>query len=214
MTIEMNEFDQLKKKFYEQFAKEYNIQLREADMQAPAADPNMAVNQTPAPAPIQPASTDPVPPIQVAQDIAPGVAADTSLQVLPLDDSGINEITFAKGNLNTIQASLKAVIKKPGLILRTILPLIEKALIELLGNSSSYVRDSFTYATTVVNNQIVYDVTTVYSVSLFIGTDIEKSAVAHDQKYIMDTIAVVPGLIIKNVNIDTKTGLVTVSVEI
>jgi hypothetical protein len=65
-----------------------------------------------------------------------------------------------------------------------------------------------------VNNQIVYDVTTVYSVSLFIGTDIEKSAVAHDQKYIMDTIAVVPGLIIKNVNIDTKTGLVTVSVEI
>ena len=80
MTIEMNEFDQLKKKFYEQFAKEYNIQLREADMQAPAADPNMAVNQTPAPAPIQPASTDPVPPIRVAQDIAPGVAADTSLQ--------------------------------------------------------------------------------------------------------------------------------------
>jgi hypothetical protein len=204
MTIEMDEFDQLKHKFYEQFAKEYNITLREGDMAAPAAEP---------PA-IQPASTDPVPLIQPPKDIAPGVAADTSLQTEPLPEDGTAEIVFNKGNLNTIQGSLKTLLRKPALVTRTFLPLVEKALIELLGNSSSYTRDSFVYNITVSNNQIVYDVSMTYSVSLFIGTDIDKAAVAHDQKYIADTISVVPGIRIKNVAIDTSTGLVSISVEI
>jgi hypothetical protein len=119
-----------------------------------------------------------------------------------------------KGNLNTIQGSLKTLLRKPALVTRTFLPLVEKALIELLGNSSSYIRDSFVYNITVSNNQIVYDVSMTYSVSLFIGTDIDKAAVAHDQKYIADTISVVPGIRIKNVAIDTSTGLVSISVEI
>ena len=202
MTIEMDEFDQLKKKFYEQFAKEYNITLREGDTTVPSESP------------IEPATTDPVPSLQPAQDIAPGVAADTSLQVSPLPEEGTTEIVFNKGNLATIQNSLKELIKKPGLVVRTFLPLVEKALIELLGNSSSYVRDSFTYSIATSNNQIVYDINMVYSVSLFIGTDIDKNAVAHDQKYIINTISVVPGIRIKNVAIDTSTGLVTISVEI
>ncbi|GEM_PF-2616084 len=208
MTIEMNEFDQLKKKFYEQFAKEYGIKLREGDQAAPVED------NSPEMAPIEPASTDPVPAVKPTPNIAPGVAADTSLQMQPLVDEGTNEITFANGNLNLIQSSLKNLIRKPGLILRTFLPLVEKALIELLGTSSSYKRDSFNFNIITSNNQIVYSIMATYSVDLFIGTDIEAAAVKHDQDYIAGTISVVPGIKIKSVKIDTSTGLVTVAVEI
>lgn len=208
MTIEMNEFDQLKKKFYEQFAKEYGIKLREGDQAVPVED------NSPEMAPIEPASTDPVPAVKPTPNIAPGVAADTSLQIQPLVDEGTNEITFANGNLNLIQSSLKNLIRKPGLILRTFLPLVEKALIELLGTSSSYKRDSFNFNIVTSNNQIVYSIMATYSVDLFIGTDIDAAAVKHDQDYIAGTISVVPGIKIKSVKIDTATGLVTVAVEI
>ena len=208
MTIEMNEFDQLKKKFYEQFGKEYGIKLREGDQAVPVED------NSPEMVPIEPASTDPVPAVKPTPNIAPGVAADTSLQIQPLVDEGTNEITFANGNLNLIQSSLKNLIRKPGLILRTFLPLVEKALIELLGISSSYKRDSFNFNIITSNNQIVYSIMATYSVDLFIGTDIEAAAVKHDQDYIAGTISVVPGIKIKSVKIDTATGLVTVAVEI
>ena len=208
MTIEMNDFDQLKKKFYEQFGKEYGIKLREGDQAVPVED------NSPEMVPIEPASTDPVPAVKPTPNIAPGVAADTSLQIQPLVDEGTNEITFANGNLNLIQSSLKNLIRKPGLILRTFLPLVEKALIELLGTSSSYKRDSFNFNIITSNNQIVYSIMATYSVDLFIGTDIEAAAVKHDQDYIAGTISVVPGIKIKSVKIDTATGLVTVAVEI
>lgn len=214
MTIEMKEFDQLKKKFFEQFAKEYGIALREGDA-APEGDTgDDGATAQPEMAPISPASTDPVPAIKPTPNIAAGVAADTSLQSTPLVDEGTTQIVFEKGNLNLIQGSLKTLIKKPGLVTRTFLPLVEKALIELLGTSSSYKRDSFVFNIAVSNNQIIYDIKATYSVDLFIGTDIEAAAVRHDQQYIADTISVVPGIRIKEVKIDTSTGLVSIAVEI
>lgn len=190
MQTDINIFKEaIKESLYEQFAKEHNIPLMENDV-AP-----------------QPAT-------EQAQDIAPGVAADTSLQDTPIVEEGHSDIVFEKGNLGLLQSSLKTLLKKPGTITRTLLPLIEKALIELLGTSSAYRRTSFMYNIAVSNNQIIYNINAQYEVDLFIGTDIARDAVEKDQNYIKNTIAVVPGLRLLNVKIDTSCGLVTIIAEI
>lgn len=210
MTIDIKEFDDLKKKFYESFAKEYGIKLREGDI-GPSAT-NDATNEDTAPE-VSP-NAEPTPVIPQPKDIAQGVAEDTSLQTTPLKDDGNVNITFEQGNLSQLQSSIRDMIKKPGIIERTFLPLVEKALIELLGSSSSYRRTSFNFNISLINNTILYNIVAIYSVDLFIGTDIEQAAVQHDENYIKDTIAVVPGIKIREIKIDTSTGLVKITVAI
>lgn len=221
MTIDIKELESLKKKYYESFAKEYGIKLREGDVsaqdqtqeQAQDTTNNTSTQDTPAAPEVSP-NAEPTPVIPKPKDIAQGVAEDTSLQTTPLKDDGNVSISFESGNLAQLQNSIRDMIKKPGIIERTFLPLVEKALIELLGSSSSYKRTSFIFKVSLLNNIIYYNIEAIYSVDLFIGTDIEQSAVQHDENYIKDTIAVVPNMKIKEVKIDTSTGLVKVSVVI
>lgn len=202
MTIDMEEFEALKKKFYESFAKEYNITLREGDITtvADAAEESLEDNKTQT--------------IQKNDTLVQGVATDDGDQNIAVKEEGESEITFESGNLPLLQNSLKALVRKPGLIARTFLPLVEKALIEELGSSSSYRRTNFNFNIALSNNQIVYDILAEYDVDLFIGTDIDRAAVEHDENYIKNTIAVIPGIRIKQVKIDTTRGTVSISVEI
>ena len=117
-------------------------------------------------------------------------------------------VSFESGNYAQLDLSLKEMIKKPALISKTIIPLIEKALIELLGTSSAYKRKLFNYSVVLENKKIAYACSVEYAVDLFIGSDIDNSAVEHDTKYITDTLAVVNGLRITNSKIDTSTGIV------
>jgi len=215
MTVDIKEYDELKKRFFEDFAKEYNIKLNkltEGDEQ-PQEDGSQEAQPESEPKVIT-VTDEPTPVIPAPADIAQGVAEDTSLQDEPLKAEGSASIKFEQGNYNQLQDSVRALVKKPGIISRTFLPLVEKALIELLGTSSSYKRSNFEFNISLVNGQIKYIITCIYSVDLFIGTDIEKSAVEHDQNYIIETISVVPEIKVRDVKIDTSTGLVRIQVII
>jgi len=213
MTVDINEYDELKKRFFEDFAKEYNIKLnkiQEGDAQ-PQPQDDAQDNTEPK---VITVTDEPTPVLPEPENIVQGVAEDTRLQNEPLKAEGSTSIVFEQGNYGQLQNSVKALVRKPGIISRTFLPLVEKALIELLGTSSSYKRTNFEFNISLINGQIQYVVTCIYSVDLFIGTDIEKSAVEHDQNYIIETISVVPEIKIKDVKIDTSTGLVRIQVII
>lgn len=213
MTVDINEYDELKKRFFEDFAKEYNIKLnkiQEGDAQPQPQDDGQD-NTEPK---VITVTDEPTPVLPEPENIVQGVAEDTRLQNEPLKAEGSTSIIFEQGNYGQLQNSVKALVRKPGIISRTFLPLVEKALIELLGTSSSYKRTNFEFNISLINGQIQYVITCIYSVDLFIGTDIEKSAVEHDQNYIIETISVVPEIKIKDVKIDTSTGLVRIQVII
>lgn len=213
MTVDINEYDELKKRFFEDFAKEYNIKLnkiQEGDAQPQPQDDGQD-NTEPK---VITVTDEPTPVLPEPENIVQGVAEDTRLQNEPLKAEGSTSIVFEQGNYGQLQNSVKALVRKPGIISRTFLPLVEKALIELLGTSSSYKRTNFEFNISLINGQIQYVITCIYSVDLFIGTDIEKSAVEHDQNYIIETISVVPEIKIKDVKIDTSTGLVRIQVII
>ena len=211
MTVDINEYDELKKRFFEDFAKEYNIKLNK--IQEGDAQPQDDGQGSTEPKVIT-VTDEPTPVLPEPENIVQGVAEDTRLQNEPLKAEGSTSIVFEQGNYGQLQNSVKALVRKPGIISRTFLPLVEKALIELLGTSSSYKRTNFEFNISLINGQIQYVVTCIYSVDLFIGTDIEKSAVEHDQNYIIETISVVPEIKIKDVKIDTSTGLVRIQVII
>lgn len=211
MTVDINEYDELKKRFFEDFAKEYNIKLNK--IQEGDAQPQDGGQDSTEPKVIT-VTDEPTPVLPEPENIVQGVAEDTRLQNEPLKAEGSTSIVFEQGNYGQLQNSVKALVRKPGIISRTFLPLVEKALIELLGTSSSYKRTNFEFNISLINGQIQYVVTCIYSVDLFIGTDIEKSAVEHDQNYIIETISVVPEIKIKDVKIDTSTGLVRIQVII
>ena len=215
MTVDIKEYDELKKRFFEDFAKEYNIKLNKLteDDEQPQEDGTQDAQPDSEPKVIT-VTDEPTPVIPAPADIAQGVAEDTSLQNEPLKAEGSASIKFEQGNYSQLQDSVRALVKKPGIISRTFLPLVEKALIELLGTSSSYKRSNFEFNISLVNGQIKYIITCIYSVDLFIGTDIERSAVEHDQNYIIETISVVPEIKVKDVKIDTSTGLVRIQVII
>lgn len=93
---------------------------------------------------------------------------------------------------------------------QTVLPLCEKALIELLGNSGAYHREDLSAVQT--GNKIDADIT--YHCDLYIGNDIDPASVTRDQNYIYNTIKVIPGLTIRQVRIDTSKGDIHVDVSL
>lgn len=126
----------------------------------------------------------------------------------PVGDAGIN---FETGNFSNGLSSLKnSIIKAEQFIQKTFVPLIEVALIELMGSSNSYQRKNAVITPSFDNGaNVVVNFKFIYSVSLWIGTDIKPEAIQHDSTYIMNRIGVA-GADISKCEIDCSDGTLTI----
>lgn len=135
------------------------------------------------------------------------IAVDSGDQVGEVDQDTSNyEISFEKGNWNIFAQSAQLYSQKVTVVRQTLVPLIEKALIELLETSGAYDRTSFSTSAYFQNDDFRVFVELHYTVDLWLGSEFSEESVMHDQGYIYQTISVVPGIQIESVNIDTSKG--------
>ena len=135
------------------------------------------------------------------------IAVDSEDQTGGTDQDQENyEVTFEKGNWDTFTQSAQLYSQKVTTIRQTMVPLIEKALIELLETSGAYNRASFESSASFQNGKFRVTAELHYQVDLWIGTDFDPEAIQHDQGYIYQTISAVPDIQIESVKIDTTEG--------
>ncbi len=135
------------------------------------------------------------------------VAVDSEDQIGEVDQDEENyEVTFEKGNWDLFTQSAQQYSQKVTTIRQMLVPLVEKALIELLETSGAYDRTSFVSSAFFQNNDFRVVAELHYTVDLWLGEGFQPDAIAQDQGYIYQTISAVPGIQIESVKIDTSKG--------
>jgi len=106
-----------------------------------------------------------------------------------LDPIGNAQIKFAQGNYQTVMGLPKVINDKTAQLTQTLVPLIEVAMIELLGSNSMYKR-AVGQCQPAFDNQgkISIEFTFQYSVESWIGMDIDVTAIQHDANYVLEKI--------------------------
>jgi hypothetical protein len=145
---------------------------------------------------------------------------------IPQDSSGIEEgkfdelnaqgnidISFEAGNFDKLEDLPTLISDKVELINHTFEPLIEKALIELLGSSSMYKRNEGNVQIEQnENGTFMITGNFIYQVSLWIGNDIDQEDISHDANYILNTLKPISDKIkITECAIDCGSGSLTIS---
>ena len=126
-----------------------------------------------------------------------------------LDPVGTVDIAFQQGNYKQIVGLPKLVNDKITQLTKTLVPLMEVSLIELLGASNMYKRTMGQVVPAFDNNgQLTLQFTFQYVVPNFIGMDIDYEAIKHDSQYILNKIQPVKANITK-CEIDCSSGAVT-----
>ena len=135
------------------------------------------------------------------------IAVDSEDQVGEIDqDSDNYEVTFEKGNWDLFTQSAQQYSQKVTTIRQTLVPLVEKALIELLETSGAYDRTSFVSSAYFQNDEFRVVAEMHYTIDLWLGEGFQQDAINQDKGYIYQTISVIPGIQIDSVNIDTSKG--------
>ena len=148
-------------------------------------------------------------PIQDGQ--IPQQAQQNNPQGLQANSLGIDPITisFESGNYNNMIMLPNQVAEKIKFVQRTLIPLIEVALIELLGTSQLYRRYKGDIFPSFDVNQMKMDFDFQYFSSSYVGTDFEYEDLMQDSKYILDRITPA-GANITKCEIDSSNGIITV----
>lgn len=125
-------------------------------------------------------------------------------------DVATDDIVFESGNLEELQTYSSAVLDKYNYILRTFLPIVEIALIELYGDSNKYNRKALDMS---FNKETLQtEILATYVVKNIIGVDIDVNLIASDANYIMTRITPVlrENCKITECKIDCSNGNITV----
>ena len=147
-------------------------------------------------------------PLRLADGTDTQVAQDSSLQFDAINNEGQASISFESGNFNQLAQMPQQIMTKIATIQKTIMPLAEVALIELLGNNKAFKGESFNAVFNMLDNTPKFECNATYSVELFIGTDIEQADIQHDAKYILDRLQAVPNVQWNRCEIDCTEGKV------
>lgn len=139
---------------------------------------------------------------------------DTPTQAEVQDSSTVEAIPasatpsqqFKSGNLEQLPAIQQNIEYVTSVLTKTVEPLIEAALIELLGNSGAYTRDEAVVSPSMMGSSFSVDVRMVFKVPLWIGDDINKDDVMHDAKYVLEKVKPVQDINWKTCSIDTTDG--------
>ena len=121
------------------------------------------------------------------------------------------KFNFENGNFEDFDKLSKVISNKVQTIRQTILPLVEVALIELLGNDLNVKYESFNSIFSQKNNNPTFSVELKVSTKEWIGTDVSQEAVKKDADYIINRLKVVPNVNWKHCIIDTQDGSLTLS---
>jgi len=145
-------------------------------------------------APLTDQNNEPIADGQIPQDNA-GVETE---KYDPLDPIGKADIKFAQGNYQQFIGIPKLAQDKVQQVTQTLVPLIEVALIELVGSSNMYKRMiGQCYPAFDNQGKMSIQFTFQYSVPAFIGMDIDLEAIKHDSNYILTKIKAVEANITK-----------------
>lgn len=147
-------------------------------------------------------------PLQLNDGTDTQVAQDSSLQFDAINPEGEASIKFESGNFSQLAQMPQQIMTKIATIQKTIMPLAEVALIELLGNNKAFKGENFNAVFSMLDNTPKFECNATYSVELFIGTDIEQADIQHDAKYILDRLQAVPGVQWNTCSIDCTSGKV------
>lgn len=133
-------------------------------------------------------------PLQLNDGTDTQVAQDSSLQFDAINPEGEAAIKFESGNFSQLAQMPQQIMAKIATIQKTIMPLAEVALIELLGNNKAFKGENFNAVFSMLDNEPKFECNATYSVELFIGTDIEQADIQHDAQYILDRLKAVPNV--------------------
>lgn len=147
-------------------------------------------------------------PLQLNDGTDTQVAQDSSLQFDAINPEGEASIKFESGNFSQLAQMPQQIMAKIATIQKTIMPLAEVALIELLGNNKAFKGENFNAVFSMLDNTPKFECSATYSVELFIGTDIEQADIQHDAKYILDRLQAVPNVQWNKCEIDCASGKV------
>lgn len=147
-------------------------------------------------------------PLQLNDGTDTQVAQDSALQFDAINPEGEASIKFESGNFSQLAQMPQQIMAKIATIQKTIMPLAEVALIELLGNNKAFKGENFNAVFNMLDNEPKFECNATYSVELFIGTDIEQADIQHDAKYILDRLQAVPNVQWNTCSIDCTSGKV------
>ena len=150
-------------------------------------------------------------PLELNDGTSSDIARDSSLQYNAINTDGDASISFKSGNFNNISQLPQNINKKILLVTKTIMPLLEAALIELLGNSKSYKGEEFNAALNFTDNTPIINVNATYKIDNWIGTDIDRNDIAQDANYILNRLKVVQGVKWNECSIDCSSGIFKLS---
>lgn len=149
--------------------------------------------------------------LQLADGTDSGISVDATKQQEDLDPNGIATIKFEKGNYSQLSQIPSKITEKISVINQTILPLINVALIELLGNNNAYQAEQFLSTFSLENNNPTFNVETIFKANGWIGNDVVQSAIAKDAEYILNRINVVKGVHYTKCEINCGDGTLSVN---
>lgn len=117
------------------------------------------------------------------------------------------EALFPEGNLDSWIVAIQQYLPQAiATITGKIVPLVEGALVALLGEGTAFSRESATVQSTGQSIQGLLQ----YSTAAFRVKDVAQEAVANDEAYINSTITTLPGVKFFPSKIDTEKGTVQV----
>lgn len=147
-------------------------------------------------------------PLELADNTNTNISVDSSQQYDAIDPNGQATISFEQGNYNNFAEIPNKVNSKIITIQKTVLPLVEAALIELLGNNKAFVGENFSATFTMNGDEPTIECLATYRVELFIGTDIDPEDIQHDAKYLLDRVNIIPNITWNHCEIDCTEGKV------
>jgi len=138
---------------------------------------------------------------------------------IPIDSSGVESglysapspigeesIQFESGNWSSIGSLSTPIDEKVSTLTRQVAPLVEVALIELLGRSDSYKRTAANASLIWQESSFGINFSLQYSIPMWIGTEVPEQDVLQDAQYVYNKLKLIEGLRINTCSIDTNDG--------
>ena len=146
-------------------------------------------------------------PLKLDDGTSTDIAQDSSLQYDAIKPEGEASISFASGNFEHISELPQSINQKVITITKTIIPLAEAGLIELLDNNKAYKGQDFQASFNMSpDGQPTFEVHAQYKVENWIGTDVPQEDIAEDAKYLLSRLKVVPNVQWTECTIDCTEG--------
>lgn len=152
------------------------------------------------------------------KQIDPSTQDETNIendqQVMDTYEDKPSVTDFKEGNINIINDYFNLTYRKVTTIKNAVLPVIEATLIQLLGNSGEYSRQSCQVIIEHKDSSPIFNLDIIYYVPKWIGVDIKKESITSDVTFIYDKISKFDNVEYKHCSIDCATGTLRIEFQV